>query len=341
MMWMMWQCCDNSWPLTPDHSNLMRLADHQPLTTATLMRLADHQPLTPARWFSWEWLLWLLRIAECWEELLRMAENDCAEKSCWELLRMIVLTRAAENGCGSRLLKNFFFFLRRVGLVDTGGRQPSRHFLVVGRPILWWNANFTHVPRNPLVTSCSSDAQNCGEMRILHMSLSSLRARRTSKTVAKCKILWVVARPYRCFVLIGHPKLWWNANFYFDRATLSSLRAGQTSETVVKWWFCMPLDSYILAHAAVAKRAFWNFGWHAVVVRRTFWFCWMNPLVRFGGSIARNCSEMQILSSRNCSAHWPRVVTDCVLEALFCGLARNDRFGNFLCQNCRKPRAKP
>ena len=53
----------------------------------------------------------------------------------------------------------------------------------------------------------------------------------------------------------------------------------------------------------------------------------MNPLVGFGGSIARNCGEMQILSSWNCSAHWPGVVNDCVLEALFC-------------ENLRTPRAK-
>ena len=84
--------------------------------------------------------------------------------------------------------KNFFFFLRRVGLVDTGGRQPSRHFLVVGRPILW-------------------------EMQILHMSLatlSSLRARRTPKTVVKCEFCTCQSRH---FVLVGRPKLWRNAKF--------------------------------------------------------------------------------------------------------------------------------
>ena len=39
----------------------------------------------------------------------------------------------------------------------------------------------------------------------------------------------------------------------------------------------------------------------------------MNPLVGFGGSIARNCGETQILSSWNCSAHWPGRVNVCVL----------------------------
>ena len=64
--------------------------------------------------------------------------------------------------------------------------QPSRHFVLGGRPKLWWNANF-HVGV---------------------ATRSSLRARRTPKTVVKCKILCVVAQPFRRFVLIGRPKLW-------------------------------------------------------------------------------------------------------------------------------------
>ena len=133
------------------------------------------------------------------------------------------------------VFKNFLFFLRRVGLVDTGGRQPSRHFVLAGRPKLWSNANFLDRGRNPLVTLWSSDVQNCGEMRILHMSLatlSSLRGRRTpktvvkcnfhvavatlsslqacraSKTVVKCEFAGVLSRPFHRFVLIGRPKLW-------------------------------------------------------------------------------------------------------------------------------------
>ena len=35
--------------------------------------------------------------------------------------------------------------------------------------------------------------------------------------------------------------------------------------------------------------------------------------IGFGGSIARNCGETQILSSWNCSAHWPGRVNVCVL----------------------------
>ena len=202
----------------------------------------------------WEDLL--RRSAEkiCWEDLLRKsAEKICwenllrrsAEKICWENL----LRRSAEKLCWEDLLrmvvdqdffKISFFFLRTVGLVDQDGRPPSRHFVLVGRPKLCWNAKFALLRRNPLVTSCSSDVQNCGEMRSLHFfvaTLSSLRARRTSKTEVKCESAWVLSQPSRRFVLIGRPKLWWNANFELARATLSSLRAGLMSETVVKCWF--------------------------------------------------------------------------------------------------------
>ena len=61
--------------------------------------------------------------------------------------------------------------------------------------------------------------------------------------------------------------------------------------------------SYIFAHATVPKRAFPHFPMHAAVARRTFSFWWMNPLAGFDGSIARNCGETQILSSRNCLEH--------------------------------------
>ena len=90
------------------------------------------------------------------------------------------------------------FFLRRVGLVDQDGRPPSRHFVLVGRPKLWWNANFVTRGRNPLVVSCSSDVQNWGEMRIglgRLATLSSFRAHRTSKTVVKCKFVTSTVNP--------------------------------------------------------------------------------------------------------------------------------------------------
>ena len=65
-----------------------------------------------------------------------------------------------------------------------------------------------------------------------------------------------------------------------------------------------PLPPYLIhfAHATVAKRTFPYFCMHAAVAKRAFSFCWMNPPAGFGGSIARNCGEMQVLSSRNCSA---------------------------------------
>ena len=58
------------------------------------------------------------------------------------------------------------------------------------------------------------------------------------------------------------------------------------------------MNSYIFVHAAVAKRTFAHLGMHGAVVRRTFVFLWMNPLAGIGVSLARNCSEIQILSSR-------------------------------------------
>ena len=51
------------------------------------------------------------------------------------------------------------------------------------------------------------------------------------------------------------------------------------------------IDSYIFAHAAVAKRALSRLGMHGVVVRGTFCFWRMNPLAGIGVPIARNCSE--------------------------------------------------
>ena len=295
----------------------------------------------------------------CWEDLLRKS----AEKICWEDL----LRKSAEKICWIKTSLKFisFFYAGWVWSIKTGDHplvtscssdvrncgemrifeiaaQPSRHFVVVGRPKLRWNANFEARRRNPLVTSWSSDVQNWGEMRSLHVvvaTLSSLRARRTSKTEVKCESAWVLSQPSRRFVLIGRPKLWWNANVAVAGATLSSLRAGQMSETVVKCWFlyaagCLgrrALDSYILAHAAVVKRAFWNFEWHAVVARRTFCFCWMNPLVGFGGSIARNCGEMQIFCG-NCRKHRARRSFWKYCSMKFGGsLARKASFGSLFC----------
>ena len=64
------------------------------------------------------------------------------------------------------------------------------------------------------------------------------------------------------------------------------------------------VDRFIyFVHAAAAKRTLSHLGMHGAVVRLTFVFWWMNPLAGIGVLIARSCSETQILSSRNCSAH--------------------------------------
>ena len=68
---------------------------------------------------------------------------------------------------------------------------------------------------NPLVTSCVSDAQNCGKMQILDLP----------------------ERPFHHFVRVGRSKLWSNADLSRRLATLSSLRARRTFKTVVKCKF--------------------------------------------------------------------------------------------------------
>ena len=160
----------------------------------------------------------------CWEDLLRKS----AEKICWEdLLKKIcwedLLRRSAEKICWEDLLRmvvdqdffkiSFFFYAGWVWSIKTGDHplvtscssdvqnwgemrilyvaaQPSRRFVLIGRPKLRWNANFWDRRRNPLVVSCSSDVQNWGEMRIglgRRATLSSFRAHQTSKTEVKCE----------------------------------------------------------------------------------------------------------------------------------------------------------
>ena len=83
-------------------------------------------------------------------------------------------------------------------IFESSPSQPSRRFVLIGRPKLWWNAIFLGRRRNPLVTSCSSDVQNWGEMRIglgRLATLSSFRAHRTSKTVVKCKFVTSSVNP--------------------------------------------------------------------------------------------------------------------------------------------------
>ena len=67
----------------------------------------------------------------------------------------------------------------------------------------------------------------------------------------------------------------------------------------------------------------------------------MNPLVGFGGSIARNCGEIQIFCMWKLSeASRETFVLEALLYEIWRKLARNDHFGSFFCEDCRKHRAK-
>ena len=99
--------------------------------------------------------------------------------------------------------------------------------------------NFSRCRSNLLVTSCSSDAQNCGEMQIHELpeaTLSSFRAYRTPKTVVKRKFFRLPKQPSRHFVLVGRPCKT-VVNSLCARATFSSFRARWMSKTVVKCKF--------------------------------------------------------------------------------------------------------
>ena len=171
-------------------------------------------------------------------------------------------------------------------------------------------------------------------------------------------------------------------------ATLSSLRAGRSSETVVKWWFLYAagcrgrraLDSYIFVHAAVAKHAF-KF-WmarrcsetHILILldepsRRIRWVdctkLWRNAInfelsellralswacerLCFGSIVLWNLEEASPRNDHfgsffreNCRKHRAKCSFRklCFMKFGRC-LARNDPFGSFFCENCRKHRAK-
>ena len=101
---------------------------------------------------------WLRSSAEngCWEDLLRVAaENGCAEKSCWELLRS-----GADSGSWEWLWNKISWKISSSFYAGWVWLIPTQD--------------------NPLVTSWSSDAQNCGEIRILRMSLVTLFSRHLS-----------------------------------------------------------------------------------------------------------------------------------------------------------------
>ena len=344
----------------------------------------------------------------CWEDLLRRSAEKSAEKICWEnLLRRsaekICWRKSAEKICWEDLLKKsaekicwewlwIKTSLKFLSFFTQGGFGRSRRETTLSSLRAHRTSKtevkceFCTSPRNPLVVSCSSDVQNCGEMRIFEIAvatLSSFRAHRTSKTEVKCESAWVLSQPSRRFVLIRRPKLRWNANFEARSATLSSLRAGQMSETVVKWWFlyaaCCPglpaLDSYIFVYAAVVKRTFWKCGMarrcsetHILLLqdepsRRIRWVdgtkLWRNA--NFLWKLSEASRETFVLEAlfyeiwkklRTKRSFWRIVLwnfEEASHETIFLeacavkfrgSLARNDRFGSFFCENCRKHRAK-
>ena len=104
-------------------------------------------------------------------------------------------------------------------------------------------------------------------MQILELAEAILNAksdRRTPETVVNCKFSGRSRNPFVISCSSDVQNCGEMQLSYVVRATLSSLRAGRTSETVVKRWFFYAagdcrrhaLISYIFAHAAVAKCIF-------------------------------------------------------------------------------------
>ena len=163
-----------------------------------------------------------------------------------------------------------------MGLVDQDGRPPSRHFVLVGRPKLRWNANFLDGRRNPLVVSCSSDVQNW----------------------VKCEFSTSSSQPCRRFVLIGRPKLRWNANRPGSSGNLSSFRAYRTSKTVVKRKFWSGPRNPLVTSCWSDVR---NCGKMVIIVWRGLP---QTSCVGFIHFCVRRCSETHILKfwmARRCS----------------------------------------
>ena len=249
-----------------DHQHDKTIADHQPLTTANDKTIADHQPLTTANDKNdktiadhqplttandktirqWEDLL--RRSAEkiCWEDLLRRS----AEKICWEnLLRENLLRRSAEKTCWRKSAA-------KICWEDLLQKSAEK--------ICWEKICWEDLLRGSAEKIClrksaekicwedllkKSAEKICWEWLWIKTSLKFLsfftqggfgRSRRETPDVQNCgemRIFEIAAQPSRRFVLIGRPKLWWNANFWDRRATLSSFRAHRTSKTVVKCEF--------------------------------------------------------------------------------------------------------
>ncbi len=125
------------------------------------------------------------------------------------------------------------------------------------------------------------------------------------KTVVKRKFEFSSGQPSRQKRAVDRPKLQWNANLslpsrnHFVKNVLSILQ--NCSEPsffplhAAKHVSRCSSDSYVFAHCTVAKRTFPHFGMHAAVARRTFSFCWMNPLAGCGGSVKLNSKVLGIV----------------------------------------------
>ena len=151
--------------------------------------------------------------------------------------------------------------------------QPSRHFVLVGCPKLWWNANFLRGPSNPFVVSCSSDVRNCGKTMIFVCRgrlptpcacFIQFCARRCSETYILT--FWMARRcsethisilpdePSRRFRWVDRAKLWRNANF--------ELRAQHPSHHLDLYPGRNYTDILLLLMSCTSTREWWFIPYH-------------------------------------------------------------------------------
>ena len=308
----------SSWPPTPDLSELTTNhwpqqddVYHWPPTTDLLP--ADDRPLTTASWplrlttedGCWEWLLRMAAETGCWARLLTMAaENGCwegllrmaAAKGCWEWL----LRKVADNGCWEKLLHEngcWEWLLRMAAEKGCSSFKISSFLVRGGSGGTTGETTFSSFRgrRTP------ETVVRCKFLTYSRATFPSFRDGWMLETVVKCKFFTIAAQPLRHFVIVGRPKLWWNANFSrSSRATFPWLRDRRMSETVLKWCFLYDREwsrrfgsgSYIFVYAAVVKRRFVDWKVRAAVAPCTFSFSGMNPLVVSCALAARNCGKM-------------------------------------------------
>ena len=238
------------------------------------------------------WEEMLRRAAEkgCWEELLRKA----AEKSCWEKL----LRRAAEKSCWEELL-------RKAAEKSCWEERLRR------------DAEQSCWERLLLLKRCSSlkfllfFAQGRFGRSRRETTLSSLRARRTPKTVVKCKFSRLPKQPSRhfvpktvvkCkfsrlpkqpsrhFVLVGRSKLWWNANFLDRQSNPLVISCSSDARNCGEMQICGVLAQPFRHFVLVGRPKLW---WNATFLRGP-----SNPFVTSCLSDVRNCGKMMIFVCR-------------------------------------------